>query len=452
MKATSDEKCESPQVPSQAEVRQAMVRILSSKHFANAPTKQRFLQIICEAYLNGREHELNEYMIGCEVFNRLKDYNPALDPIVRVGAHGLRKKLGAYYNDEGKNDEVILDIPVGSYSPIFRRRAQPQEASEPPKAPPSPSPSDSSNTIDKKWIALLILTIALLIITILTLAFSNKQLRMQSGPDAVSKTATGVFTPVWGSFMKDANPALLVLGNPPVYRFVNPADPLSSSRIRIDLAPEEAKAMADALGREKLVVNISPTPQLMLSYKEFTSVGEAIGLHRIALFFNKMGKDVTLVQSHRLNAEAMKNQNAILLGTDWVKEWVGNVPIRRCFTTGPGAIIINQNLIAGDKWEYSAKFDEETGKLIEDYAIITVKPGISERKTIMVLAGTHSEGTLAAAEYLTDESYLAELNRTLRQSDGSYPRYFQVLLKVSVDDGTPTNISVVKVRSLQPSR
>jgi len=62
-------------------------------------------------------------MVGCEVYNRDKDYNPALDPIVRVGAHGLRKKLEAYNNGEGKDDEIILEIPVGSYIPIFSRRS-----------------------------------------------------------------------------------------------------------------------------------------------------------------------------------------------------------------------------------------------------------------------------------------------------------------------------------------
>ena len=66
----------------------------------------------------------------------------------------------------------------------------------------------------------------------------------------------------------------------------------------------------------------------------------------------------------------------------------------------------------------------------------------------MVLAGKHSEGTQAAAEYLTDENYLVDLNRRLIQPDGTFPRYFQVLLKVAVDNGVPTNISVVTVREL----
>src|SRR5215470_18584476 len=131
------------QAPSKAEVRETMRRILTSRHFVNAPTKQRFLQLICESYLNGRASELNEYMIGCELYDRDESYNPALDPIVRVGAHGLRKRLEAYYKGEGKDDEIILEIPYGSYAPNFIRRAASQEASEPapgvPEAPGSGS-------------------------------------------------------------------------------------------------------------------------------------------------------------------------------------------------------------------------------------------------------------------------------------------------------------------------
>src|SRR5262245_54239695 len=98
--------------PTGEEVRQLLERILSSRQFANAPKKQKFLQLVCDAYLTGRAGELNEYMIGYEVFDRDKTYNPALDPIVRVGAHELRKKLERYYKSEGQNDQILLEIPT----------------------------------------------------------------------------------------------------------------------------------------------------------------------------------------------------------------------------------------------------------------------------------------------------------------------------------------------------
>jgi hypothetical protein len=70
----------------------------------------------------------------------------------------------------------------------------------------------------------------------------------------------------------------------------------------------------------------------------------------------------------------------------------------------------------------------------------------------MVLAGTHSEGTEAAAEYLTSEDHLGRLNQQLLSLKRPSPRYFQVLLKVKVDNGIPTIISIVTVHELHSDR
>src|SRR5215813_1892491 len=106
------------------EMRQALNRVLNSKHFVHAPMKQKFLRLTCDFHLNGRGAELNEYLIGREVFDRDDSYNPATDPIVRVGAHGVREKLTLYYQKEGADDEIRIEIPVGSYEPVFIRSGQ----------------------------------------------------------------------------------------------------------------------------------------------------------------------------------------------------------------------------------------------------------------------------------------------------------------------------------------
>jgi hypothetical protein len=342
---------------------------------------------------------------------------------------------------------VILEIPHGSYAPSFIRRARLQEGVEPSKAAPDEE-SGSGVYIEKRSKTLLNLFVISLMIITITLAYSNTQLRLQSRASAQSRGMNDVFKPLWETFLKDGNPALLVLGNPSVYRFKQPTDPASLSRMRIDLTHEESNAMGDVLGRERLVFNNPLATQLMLAYDEYACLGEAVGLFRIGGLFNKMGKTLTLKQSRRLVSEDLKNHNAILLGSSWVKEWLGNAPVRECFITGPAAAIINENLLPGDEREYVAKYDEATGKLIEDYALIAVKPGISERKIVMIVAGTRSEGTQAALEFLTDENFLADLNQRFHRTLGAVPKYFQVLLKVSVDSGIPTNISVIRVRGL----
>jgi hypothetical protein len=445
--------CSAP--PTAEEVRQLLERILCSRQFSNAPKKQKFLQLICEAHLDGRASELSEYSIGFEVFDRNETYDPALDSIVRVGAHDLRKKLELYYKSEGKNEEILLEIPAGSYIPIFTRLKRAPETTETTKAAVSTRLlSDHNGHIGrsgKTRITLLSLALVVLIIAVSMLALSNRQLRRQVKEGVQPREIAAVYRPVWEPFLKDESPTLLVLSNPPVYRFWNPADHKSLSNVSINLTPEEAAALEETLGRERFVLRHNPLPRLVLSYDEYTGIGEAVGLYRLTTLFKGLGKNAMLKQSRTVSAEDMKNHNVILLGSVWVNEWSGKNLIKEDFGNGANATIVNYNPLPGEEREYSAKFDEETGRLIEDYSLITIKPNISEKNTIMILAGTHSEGTEAAAEYLTSEDHLARLNQrllSLKRPSPASTGYFQVLLKVKVDNGIPTIISLVTVHEL----
>jgi hypothetical protein len=43
-----------------------------------------------------------------------------LDAIVRIHAGRLRRALKEYYYDAGKNDPIVIEIPKGSYIPVFQ--------------------------------------------------------------------------------------------------------------------------------------------------------------------------------------------------------------------------------------------------------------------------------------------------------------------------------------------
>src|SRR5262245_9346902 len=353
--------------PTAEEVRQLLERILGSRQFSNAPKKQKFLQLICEAYLDGRASELSEYSIGYQVFDRSETYDPALDSIVRVGAHEVRKKLERYYKSEGKNDDILLEIPAGSYIPIFTRLKQAQEATESIKAAPSTPPMSGhigrvGHIAGKTWTMLFGLALVFLIFAVVMLALSNRQLRRQTKEGAKPNEFAAVYGPVWEPFLKDESPTLLVLSNPPVYRFWNPADHKSLSNIPINLTPAETAALEETLGRERFVLKHIPLPRLVLSYDEYTGVGEAVGLYRLTTLFKGLGKDAMLKQSRTVSAEDLKNHNVILLGSVWVNEWSGKNLIKEDFASGASATIVNYNPLPGEEREYGAKFDGETDR------------------------------------------------------------------------------------------
>jgi TolB-like protein/Flp pilus assembly protein TadD len=101
-------------------VRAELDRILHSPGFAHSDRMARFLRCVVERALAGRGDELKEYLLGVEVFDRKPDYDPRVDPIVRVEARRLRSKLEAYYEHNGKDSEVQIELPKGAYVPAFR--------------------------------------------------------------------------------------------------------------------------------------------------------------------------------------------------------------------------------------------------------------------------------------------------------------------------------------------
>jgi TolB-like protein len=105
-----------------SQIRSELERILRSRVFVHSHRIRRFLQFVVEECLLGQQHRLKEYLIGLEVFNRLETFDPRVDSIVRVEARRLRTKLDEYYQTEGQEGEIRIELRKGSYVPIFEHR------------------------------------------------------------------------------------------------------------------------------------------------------------------------------------------------------------------------------------------------------------------------------------------------------------------------------------------
>jgi tetratricopeptide (TPR) repeat protein len=100
----------------------ALSRVISSDIFRSSPHLSAFLQFVSDAALRGEQDRIKAYTIGVEALGRRPDFNPDTDNIVRVEAGRLRRALLAYYAGEGAQDEIVIEIPRGSYVPRFTRR------------------------------------------------------------------------------------------------------------------------------------------------------------------------------------------------------------------------------------------------------------------------------------------------------------------------------------------
>src|SRR5881296_1012504 len=106
-------------------IREHLSVLLSSTAFAQVDRLKRFLRYVVEETVAGRSENLKEYSIGVEVFDREASFDPRTDPIVRVQARRLRARLTRYYEEEGRHEEIRIELPKGGYAPLFHRRGAP---------------------------------------------------------------------------------------------------------------------------------------------------------------------------------------------------------------------------------------------------------------------------------------------------------------------------------------
>jgi hypothetical protein len=450
-------------------------RVLQSRTLQNSESLKAFLRFVVEKTLNDQGAHLKEYTIATEVFGRNSDYDPRIDSVVRVQAGRLRTKLQEYYTTEGKGDSVVIDLPKGHYYPVFTCPGPGSSPESPPLAALPPADAHATNgdaapagsdahaeglharsrarafVVPALWAAVVLLSVAAL-----ALYVWNRELRRQAVAVAASDPSLNdeEFKAVWEPFADEPEPPLLVLSNPTLLRFVNGADPESLARRSIQLSPAQARALVEA-PEFKGQWSGGEAPRLIPSLGMYTGMGEAIGLYRLTDLFRAANKNILLRQSRHVSAADLKYRNVILLGSIYVNEWTRRLPTIESFNYTFNATIENRDPQPGEEREYKPQFNPQTGDLAVDYALVTVKPNVSGEHAVMTLAGIFSEGTEAAAEFVTAKNHLAVLGQRLRQLGGQRPppKYYQALLKVDVENGTPTTITLLSLRALpEPSK
>ena len=115
---------------SEADVRAALDRLLASVQLRAAPQLTAFLRFVVERKLAHDAAHIKGYTIATEALGRDSSFDPANDPIVRVEAGRLRRALDRYYAEAGAGDPVHIELPRGSYVPVFRHRGSDDELPE----------------------------------------------------------------------------------------------------------------------------------------------------------------------------------------------------------------------------------------------------------------------------------------------------------------------------------
>lgn len=103
-------------------VRAHLESVLASDAMRRAPRARALLRYLVDSAL--AQSVPKEYSIATEALERPADFDPRVDPAVRVEVRRLRQKLLEYYAADGRDSEIVFELPKGAYALGWRHRTR----------------------------------------------------------------------------------------------------------------------------------------------------------------------------------------------------------------------------------------------------------------------------------------------------------------------------------------
>ena len=420
--------------------------ILTSRSFRGAPLLQKFLTFITSESSAGRHEELSEYVIATQVFGRPANFDPASDTIVRTQAYRLRTKLKEYYENEGKEDRVIVEVPKGRYIPSFSLRPEPEAMAQ---AEESAQGVTGAGSLDSSQRESQLPRIFAVVVLAIAVAFAAGVWVGRRFFPRSSATAAQSVPEMTARFWKDfaGGKEIIIAYTSETYLITETADLLRL---------HQTGALGDRgspAGKEASRIN-AINPALAMSAgplyyeKGFTGTGEVLAAYRLASLLTRLGIEAHVKRSGLVTVDDLQNRDVIFLGSPWgnalMAEW--KLPQRFTFQGPPeppmlwhGRIVDGTPTASGVRL-YELERDPENQMIRADYALFDVLPGRAAGRRIMVLAGLTTSGTQGAADFATSADGLRHIlglqgGAQDERGGGSFPRYFESVLRVEAERG-----------------
>jgi hypothetical protein len=396
-------------------------RILASSTFAQSERLSRFLRFAVEETLQGRGDQLKEYFFGVEVFDREEAYDPRTDPIVRVEAGRLRAKLGRYYETEGREDPVLIDLPKGSYVPGFQWR-QPPEAGRRWRA--------WTSLLRRPSVVALVLLAGVALAAVYRAWVVGRELETVRRELARQEVDRKDFVPLWGRLLESGSETTVVFGSPMFFasprhnlfvRLMGINDP---GRFRMDPA---FQAMERLLG-----------PPLLGPRHDYALMGDARALQQLTAFFVRAGLNLRAIPADRAVWDDLRGGNILFLGAARMNPLLQRLPFEQDFELDADNNIRNRNPRPGEEKLYTTPDHRE-----KTYAVVALFPGLRAGRNIMALTAHSEPGILAAVSEVTRAETARALAEKMRLGRPGQPTHYQVLLRVVADRGAPVKTEYV---------
>lgn len=423
--------------------REAIHRIIASKHFHKSARLSSILLHICELEIEGRTSELNERDIGRNVFQLPEDFDPSIDGIVRSHASRLRRKLELYYLREGCRETVRVSIPRGGYQPHFEVAGFPQDSTPEQASSFEPIPEDEvdssgrqevprtmtvkSNHVAKqprKWLV----AVAILLLSVTAGVASYGAWKQRS-----------LRSSIWKEMFTDSRQTLIVPGDSSLVmweemqrRNVNLSEYLSGNFTK------EARGSEVELKASDMLLSRRYTSMVDLDIvQKLSAIARGLNYHPLFRF----ARDV--------RPNDLKHSNVILIGSAETNPWIQmfEAPMNFVLKKNQDSTtytIENRRPAEGEPVAWNS---DPITQLHTVYCKVTYLPNSAGEGNVLLLEGTSMAGTDCAWEFLSDDTQMSQFLHRAGQSMRHVP-HFEVLLKTSNLGGDAATNSVVAWRIL----
>ncbi len=181
----------------------------------------------------------------------------------------------------------------------------------------------------------------------------------------------------------------------------------------------------------------------------YTGIGEAEALFQITRMLAASGADLRVEQSNTVGFEDLKNSHVVFLGGRKYNPQLPDLPFKPKFQA-VNRKILNLEPMDGEPAEYSTTSNTSHGEIDQEYALISVYPGFTPGTRLLTLECSSTEGTLAAAEFLTRHDLMRQLlaHRLPLKAEGGVFRAFQFVIGAKLNKGVVISLSLMAHRVL----
>lgn len=418
-------------------------RICSSNELRRAARLKDFLQYVGQRALESDHVQISEYEIGAHVFGRPENYDTSSDNIVRVNASELRKRIAAYYAAEGADETILIDIPRGSYSPVFSLRSSTatktqrhdhEDHAEPGQVIHVPAGSEHS-VLRLRLLRYGTAVLVFFLVGICLYLFHQNQILKQRFYGWRSQPTMGSF---WSNMLQSPHDTDVVLAD-------------TSVAIVEDILQQNI-ALNDYLDHEYTAqIQASDLSQPLKSELEDVASRNngSVSDFRVAqkiLDLDPNSGHVHLQYARDYRPRAVNDHNIVLIGSGRSNPWCQLFENQLNFVIEydpsiKAMLVKNHHPLTNEAPVYAASLEPRHSA---DFSTISFIPNQNHSANVLIIAGTNSEATEAAGDFITNEESLANLKAQLHVQ--TLP-YFEVLLKTTRLAGAPLTAQVVALRT-----